>query len=78
MATLAAVKLENVWGERVTARRSALGFSQRQLAELAGTTQATVWKVEHGKITPRDSLKIAIGRALGDDPARLFSLGVAQ
>lgn len=75
MPTNATVTLEEVWGEKVKARRLAIpGYSQRILAELSGTTQQTIWKIEHGKITPRDSLKIRIAHALTCPVSSLFPL----
>lgn len=74
MATHAMVKLEERWGEKVQERRELLGLSQRQLADLLEppTTQTTIWKLEHGKLAPRDDLKLRISAALRTTPDRLF------
>lgn len=62
------------WGKRVEARRKLLGMSQRELAAKVEppTTQATIWKVEHGEIHPRDSLRLTIATALRAKPETLF------
>lgn len=40
---------ENGIGARLRAQREKAGYIQRELAELAGTTQATVQKIENGR-----------------------------
>lgn len=74
MPTNATVDLEKLWGGRVKDRRKLLGLTQRQLAERVEppTTQGTIWKIEKGEITPRDSLKLGIAKALCSTPADLF------
>lgn len=74
MATETTVSLERVWGLRVRDRRKLLGLTQRQLAEMVkpATTQATIWKIENGRIAPRDSLKARLAAALATTPEALF------
>ncbi len=74
MPTNATVKLEVVWGARVRDRRTQLQLTQAQLAGIVDppTTQGTIHKIEAGQITPRDSLKLALAKALGAAPETLF------
>lgn len=74
MPTATKIDLEKVWGLRVRDRRQLLGLSQRALAELLDppTTQQTIHKIEHGKITPRDSMKQRVAMALRCTPDQLF------
>lgn len=51
-------------GERVTNRRKELGWDRRQLAAMTGTTEATVHRVEEGKINPREHLKLIFAATL--------------
>lgn len=51
-------------GERVRARRLAIGIHGHQLAGLVGCTVQTISKVERGEIVPRDYLKAALSVAL--------------
>ena len=64
-----------MWASRVRARRESLGLSQRSLAATMDppTTQGTIWKIEHGRIAPHDSLKRSVARALRTSPETLFS-----
>lgn len=75
--TNATVKLEKVWGDRVRERRELLGLSQRALAGFLEPpcTQQTIHKVEAGKISPRDDLKLRIAGALRCKPDDLFPWG---
>lgn len=62
-----------VWGEGVRVLRGINGLSQTQLAEQAGTTQATISRLEVGTTHEiSDSLRIRIARALHTDPHALF------
>lgn len=72
MTTQATVPVERLWGDRVKARREALRFTQRTLAELAETSQGAIWKIEHGLLAPRDDLKARIAAALGTRIGLLF------
>lgn len=60
------------WGRRVRDRRRALGFSQERLAELAGTDQGTISKVERGKVRISDEFKWSLAGALGEPVPVLF------
>lgn len=53
--------------EQVTARRRGWGLSQRELADLCGTTQSAIARIERGARPPRiDTLK-RIATALDSD-----------
>lgn len=51
-------------GARVTDRRKSLGWDRPRLAELVGTTEATITRIEQGVINPRDYMKLAVAAAL--------------
>jgi len=59
-------------GARVAARRVERGWDRSELAERVGTTEATIHRVESGKLTPRDYLKLAIAAALGSEVAEIW------
>jgi len=50
--------------ERVAERRGAMGLSQRQLAELCGTTQSAIARLERGGRPPRIDTLLRIAEAL--------------
>jgi len=50
--------------ERVAERRAAWGISQRELAELCGTTQSAIARIERGKRPPRIDTLARIAAAL--------------
>ena len=50
---------------QVTERRQALGLSQAQLAELVGTTQSAIARLERGGRPPRIDTLLRIADALG-------------
>lgn len=50
--------------ERVAERRAAWGISQRELAELCGTTQSAIARIERGKRPPRIDTLARIATAL--------------
>jgi DNA-binding XRE family transcriptional regulator len=51
-------------GQLVAKKRGALGWDQETLAQIVGTTRATIHRIEDGKLTPRDYMKLAIAAAL--------------
>ena len=53
--------------EQVAERRAALGFSQRELAELTGTTQSAIARLEAGGRPPRIDTLLRIADALDCD-----------
>jgi predicted transcriptional regulator len=53
--------------ERVAERRGAMGLSQRQLAELCGTTQSAIARLERGGRPPRIDTLLRIADALDCD-----------
>lgn len=59
-------------GARVTRRRTDLGWDRQQLASIVGTTEATVHRIESGKLNPRDHLKLAIAAALQCEAADIW------
>jgi transcriptional regulator with XRE-family HTH domain len=50
--------------EQVSERRAALGLSQQQLAELCGTTQSAIARLESGGRPPRIDTLLRIADAL--------------
>lgn len=53
------------WGERVAARRRQLGLTQQRLGELCGGIgQASISKIERGRLHPSDRLKWKLAAAL--------------
>ena len=53
--------------ERVADRRIAMGLSQRELAELCGTTQSAIARLERGGRPPRIDTLLRIAEALQCD-----------
>ena len=53
--------------EQVSERRQALGLSQRELAELTGTTQSAIARLEAGGRPPRIDTLLRIADALDCD-----------
>ena len=53
--------------DRVAERRGAMGLSQRQLAELCGTTQSAIARLERGGRPPRIDTLLSIAEALECD-----------
>jgi DNA-binding XRE family transcriptional regulator len=50
--------------DKVTERRAAIGMSQRELAELVGTTQSAIARLERGGRPPRIDTLLKIAEAL--------------
>ena len=50
--------------DRVTERRVEMGMSQRELAELVGTTQSAIARLERGGRPPRIDTLLRIAEAL--------------
>lgn len=59
-------------GQRITQRRRLLGASRRDLADLAGATEATITRIENGKINATDRLRLAIAGVLHCEVADLW------
>ncbi|OLE01627.1 MAG: hypothetical protein AUG91_00790 [Actinobacteria bacterium 13_1_20CM_4_69_9] len=53
--------------DKVAERRQAQGFSQRQLAEIVGTTQSAIARLERGGRPPRIDTLLRIADALDCD-----------
>lgn len=60
------------WGRRLKERRKGFGLTQERLAELAGTNQSIVSKIEQGQINVTDEMKWRLAGALGCGVAHLF------
>ena len=58
------LELFGLIAERVAERRAAWGISQRELAELCGTTQSAIARVERGARPPRIDTLARIAAAL--------------
>lgn len=63
-----------VWPIRLQAHMDALDVPVQALADGAGTTYQTIWKLLQGKLIPREYLRISIALALGTDVEKLFPL----
>lgn len=61
-----------VWGSLIRRRRTDLGLTQGQLADLVGVPFQTISKVEKGGIVCRDYLKAAIAMRLFVEVDELF------
>jgi predicted transcriptional regulator len=53
--------------DKVSERRMAMGMSQRELAELVGTTQSAIARLERGGRPPRIDTLLRIAEALDCD-----------
>ena len=62
-----------LWGERITTRRKELGLTQQRLGELCGIGQASISKVERGRLRPSDDLKWKLAAALQLSLDQLFA-----
>ena len=54
--------------------RESRGLTQGQLAEMAGVTQGTISKIEHGNMNVSLEKITAIAAALGIHPVEMFTL----
>ena len=61
-------------GNRLKERRTALGLTQAELAELCLVTRKTVNTVENGVFVPSALLALKLARALGEPVEALFWL----
>ena len=52
-------------GDAIARRRAKLGLSQRELAELTGTTQSAIARLESGSRAPRLDTLLRVAGALG-------------
>ncbi len=68
---------EKSWATRVYERRTALGLTQEQLAELVQVTQQLVSSIERGESIPRISTARRIAKALGTTIDELFPMSSA-
>lgn len=59
-------------GLRVMNRRQLLNVNRRDLADLCGTTEPTICRIEAGAINPRDILRFAIAGVLRCEVADLW------
>jgi transcriptional regulator with XRE-family HTH domain len=66
------------WGRNIRVGRSALGFSQQQLAKAVGVSQSNVARWERGLTAPADDRKLKIAAVLRQDVRMLFPLYVAN
>ena len=62
---------------RLKERRTALGWTQAELAERVGVTRKTVNTVENGVFVPSALLALKLARALGERVEDLFWLNEA-
>jgi transcriptional regulator with XRE-family HTH domain len=60
-------------GGRVRQRRKDLGLTLQRLADLSGTTVATVQRVESGALIPREHLKASIAYSLVLDVSQIWT-----
>jgi transcriptional regulator with XRE-family HTH domain len=59
-------------GKRLKNRRLRAGLTQQELADLAGTTQTTVARIERDAVEPEVTTIRKLARALGTTPADLI------
>lgn len=59
-------------GERIRARRRALRFSRKRLAQVVGVDPVTIWRIERGLRTPRVDLLCRLAKALHLRPEELL------
>lgn len=54
-----------VYGDRIKAARKTMGWTQKELADHAGTTQQTIQRYESGQSEPQSTNIMALSQALG-------------
>lgn len=59
-------------GSRVSQRRTLLNLHRRELADLAGTSEPTIIRIEAGEMNPRDELRLMIAGVLRCEVADLW------
>jgi putative transcriptional regulator len=69
---LISVVLES-WGRRIAARRRELLMTQERLGELCDVGQATISKIECGRLDPSYELKWRVAGALNKSLEELFA-----
>jgi len=60
---------------RLGEARRASGLTQPELAELAGTTRASVARIEAGRQSPAVEVAIALAAAVGENVESIFGGG---
>ncbi len=69
---MAPTDLPTLWGERIRERRESAGLRASELARDVDISRAHLWKIENGKHTPSDYLRIRLARALHTTVPELF------
>lgn len=59
-------------GARVALRRELFGITRRELADLAGTTEPTILRIEAGTVNPRDHLRLTLACVLRCEVSTLW------
>jgi transcriptional regulator with XRE-family HTH domain len=60
------------WGDDIVSRRKAAGLTQRELAQMAETTQQHLSLIERGSVSPGDELRMRLAAAFKTTVAELF------
>lgn len=61
------------WAEQIRERRLDKGLKLREFAELCGVTEATMSRIENGKLAPNDGLKWKIAGVFGVRMDRMWA-----